>query len=208
MSSQIIDFSTLAQPDVQSRAAVAFLAIPGPELRVVSRSAILISILSALGSLVAGLFCASKYQSHTSEDEAFRSPTSDYAVRPLPALPITYSLLILPVQENYRKNLLGHQFQRRMYYAIVLSLPAVLLLWSMISFTVAIVAFNFSGSRIISHASQAVVSLWAVILIMSAFVVLGVEFAWSSSGRSGFRRLLPATPPQSKGYRLKSVRFT
>jgi hypothetical protein len=78
----------------------------------------------------------------------------------------------------------------------------------MISFTVAIVAFNFGGSRIISHASQAVVSLWAVILIMSAFVVLGVEFAWSSSGRSGFRRLLPAAPQQSKGFHLKSVRFT
>ena len=98
---------------------MAFLAIP--DLRVVSRSAILISILSALGSLVAGLFCAAKYQSHTSEDEAFRSPTSNYAVRRLHPLP-HHALAIDPpgpgkLQEKFvgppisTKNVLRHRPQ-------------------------------------------------------------------------------------------------
>jgi hypothetical protein len=81
----------------------------------------------------------------------------------------------------------------------------------MISFMVAIIAFNFGGTKsspIIPGASQGVVSVWAVILFMSAAVVLAVEFVWSPQSNEGiFRRLLraisPIPNPQVAGFRSR-----
>ena len=65
----------------------------------------------------------------------------------------------------------------------------------MISFTVAIIAFNFSGTKdspIILGVSQGVVSVWAFILLISGLGVLGVELIWRSPRSTlELRRLIP-----------------
>jgi hypothetical protein len=78
---------------------------------------------------------------------------------------------------------------------MILSLPIVLLLWSMISFAVAILAFNFGGTKsspVTSGSWEGVVSVWAVMLGLIAFVVFGVEFVWRAPhDRFALPRLVP-----------------
>jgi hypothetical protein len=65
----------------------------------------------------------------------------------------------------------------------------------MISFTVAIIALNFGGTKsnpTILGASQGVVFVWAFILLMSGLGVLGVELIWRSPRSTlELRRLIP-----------------
>ncbi|KAJ6544255.1 hypothetical protein B0H19DRAFT_1380553 [Mycena capillaripes] len=126
----------------------------------VPRTAILISILSSFGSVTSGLYFISSYQ--------LRAPNSRESPDPTNALTIF----------NYNQYTLTHKG-----IALVLGLPMAFLVWSLVSFMVGILSFNFIGTETSGHISNvayAVVSVAAVVFLLIALAFYTLSRLWGS----------------------------
>ncbi|KAJ7794436.1 hypothetical protein B0H13DRAFT_2171324 [Mycena leptocephala] len=126
----------------------------------VPRTAILISILSAFGSITTGLYCISMYQP--------RAPNSRDSVDRTNAMDVF----------QYTQYTLTHKG-----IALVLGLPMAFLVWSLASFMVGIIAFNIVGTETSGHVSPlayAVVSVAAAVFLLIALAFYSLSRLWGS----------------------------
>ncbi|KAJ6454292.1 hypothetical protein C8R47DRAFT_1228716 [Mycena vitilis] len=130
-----------------------------------ARTAILISILSSFGSITTGLYCISMYQ--------LRAPDSrDSADR-------TNSLTVF----RYNQFTLRHKG-----IALILGLPMAFLVWSLLSFMVGILSFNFIGTETsgrFANVAYGVVSVAAVIFFFIMLALYSLSKLWTSKHHRG-----------------------
>jgi hypothetical protein len=138
---------------------VSFLAIPNSGS--VTAVAALVSTITALGSVLSGLYCLAYY--------AYEDPAGDIveiSVCPYLFFLLGVGLKSINIQNRYAANILSHGKNRPVYTAVILSLPEASLLWSIISFAVAALAFNFSARKFSVG--------FILVLIVFGIVALGV----------------------------------
>ncbi|KAJ6454296.1 hypothetical protein C8R47DRAFT_1228721 [Mycena vitilis] len=130
-----------------------------------ARTAILISILSSFGSITTGLYCISMYQ--------LRAPDSrDSAGR-------TNSLTVF----RYNQFTLMHKG-----IALILGLPMAFLVWSLVSFMVGILSFNFLGTKTsgtFANVAYGIVSVAAVVFSLILLALYGLSRLWTSQHHRG-----------------------
>lgn len=129
----------------------------------IARVAALNSILLSLGSVMTGLYCLAYYRAYLPSVDS--DDGTVFAVRHVPPIMEIYTDHLL-IQDRYKGNITGHGQQRPKYFAVILSLPEVFLLWSIMSMIVAALAFNFGGGQ----------WTFGVFWVLGVFVVAGVGF--------------------------------
>lgn len=103
-------------------------------------------------------------------------------------------LLTIP-KDRYRGNVHHHGDFRPLALAVVLGLPLSFLLWAIVSFTVAIVAFNFGEGKSTSGTSDGVVAVLAALLFgilvlwFTLWYMFTAEASLSWSVKLLFRRI-------------------
>jgi hypothetical protein len=132
---------------------------PGAAVKV----AALNSILLSLGSVMTGLYCLAYYRAYLPSADS--DDGAVFAVRHVPPTMETYTDHLL-IQDRYKGNITGHGQLRPKYFAVILSLPEVLLLWSIISMIVAALAFDFGGGRF----------TFGVFWVLGVFAIVGIGF--------------------------------
>jgi hypothetical protein len=140
-------------------AGVSYLAVL--DLSQVSTTAVLISILSALGSITSGLYCIGVYRSYDPVIETPRSAAD---------------------MDHYRFNITAHGPYRIHAFAVILGLPDVFLMWSVIAFTVATIAYNFDGAKLSVGAYTGVSVIFYAIALAVGAMVLSLWYAWGREG--------------------------
>ncbi|KAJ7465104.1 hypothetical protein FB451DRAFT_1262639 [Mycena latifolia] len=129
-------------------------------LGAVPRTAILVSIISSFGGITTGLYCISKYQ--------LRSPeSSDSIERPSNILRFNYS---------------HYAFTHRQI-ALVLGLPMALLVWSLISFLVGILAFTILDTETNGHVSNVafgIIAVAGVVLVLMFLAMWNLSKLWAT----------------------------
>jgi len=116
---------------------------------------------------MAGLYCLSYYRAY--------SPARDSA----------------EVADRYSGNITRHGNIRLRYFAIILSLPEVFLLWSIVSFTVATLGFNFGGEKLTVGESFAALAVLIVVGFGLSLVIIILWYVWGKgSVKSRIRGLI------------------
>jgi hypothetical protein len=110
-----------------------------------------------------GLYCLAYYRAYLPSADS--DDGTALAVRHVPLIVETYTDHLL-IQDRYKGNITGHGQQRPKYFAVILSLPEVFLLWSIISMIVAALAFNFGGGQL----------TFGVFWVLGVFIVVGMGF--------------------------------
>jgi len=132
-------------------AAVSFLSVangPTPSTA---------TLVCALGSVLSGLYCSAHYQAYVVTPDTIEQA-------------IVSSAFLLSVSRGdnffqgvYQNNLFDHHdgAMHRRYLSIILALPEALLLWSIISFIVAIISFSVKeGFHLASFSSSLFLGSW------------------------------------------------
>ncbi|KAJ7983098.1 hypothetical protein DFH06DRAFT_1466990 [Mycena polygramma] len=130
-----------------------------------ARTAILISILSSFGSITTGLYCISMYQ--------LRAPDARDSVDRTNPLTVF----------RYNQFTLMHKG-----IALVLGLPMAFLVWSLVSFMVGILSFNFIGTETSGHfanVAYGVVSVAAVVFFFIVLALYSLSRLWTSEHHRG-----------------------
>jgi len=136
-------------------AAVSYLSVQ--DLGPVATIAVLISILGALGSVLAGLYCLAYYRTYTPEVDSTNITDAD----------------------RYSGNLTDHGKNRPKYFAIILSLPEVFLVWSIVSFTVTTLAFNFGkANQPTPGGSFGILGVLIVVAVGFGLVIFALWYMW------------------------------
>ncbi|KAJ7790907.1 hypothetical protein B0H14DRAFT_2937592 [Mycena olivaceomarginata] len=129
-------------------------------LGAVPRTAILISIISSFGGITTGLYCISKYQ--------LRAPESaDSIERPSNILRFNYS---------------HYAFTHRQI-ALVLGLPMALLVWSLISFLVGILAFTILDTETngrVSNVAFGIIAVAGAVLVLMFLAMWNLSKLWAT----------------------------
>ncbi|KAJ7661485.1 hypothetical protein DFH06DRAFT_1192384, partial [Mycena polygramma] len=123
-------------------------------------TAILLSILFSFGSVTTGLYCISMYQ--------LRAPDHGHSID--------------------RTNTLDHPLMPKRI-ALILGLPMAFLVWSLGSFMVGILSYNFVGTDgspgHIPNVAYAVVSVAAVVFFLVALAFYSLSRLWASGRDTG-----------------------
>ncbi|KAJ7983112.1 hypothetical protein DFH06DRAFT_1172447 [Mycena polygramma] len=126
----------------------------------VPQTAILLSILFSFGSVTTGLYCISMYQ--------LRAPDHGHSID--------------------RTNTLDHPLMPKRI-ALILGLPMAFLVWSLGSFMVGILSYNFVGTDgspgHIPNVAYAVVSVAAVVFFLVALAFYSLSRLWASGRDTG-----------------------
>jgi hypothetical protein len=81
------------------------------------------------------------------------------------------------LQDRYVRNIFSHRANRPKYISIILSLPEAFLLWSMISFAVAALAFNLQGG-IFTVGVTFVLSIFVIVAVAMVLVLEMMRYVW------------------------------
>jgi len=144
---------------------VGFLSVP--HIAAGAKVASTVSAFASLGSIIVGVFSIWRHQTNT---RTANSASLRFSLSSLPSFIILLTHSQFTYMHNVQHNYLGFHG-----HAMLLSLPPVLIVWAIVTFTVAIIAYtlqDITALNIMDRASAWVVLGVFVIILISVIAAL------------------------------------